>query len=78
MWQFARNALPSNLWTAPDPNSWGTATADFPNTKCDITSHFKNQSIVANIDLCGDWAGAEKVYGENCEFFVFFFFLALS
>ncbi|KAH9219349.1 concanavalin A-like lectin/glucanase domain-containing protein [Leptodontidium sp. 2 PMI_412] len=66
MWQFARNALPSNLWTAPDPNSWGTATADFPNTKCDITSHFKNQSIVANIDLCGDWAGAEKVYGENC------------
>ncbi|KAF3064058.1 putative glycosidase C21B10.07 [Daldinia childiae] len=31
---------------------------DFPNTNCDIGSHFKNQSIIANIDLCGQYAGA--------------------
>jgi len=67
MWQFARDVVPSNVWSSPDPNSWGTATADFPNTECNIENHFRNQSIVANIDLCGDWAGAQKVYGENCE-----------
>lgn len=66
MWQFARDVVPSNVWSSPDPNSWGTATADFPNTECNIANHFRNQSIVANIDLCGDWAGAQKVYGENC------------
>ncbi|KAL2062636.1 hypothetical protein VTL71DRAFT_5708 [Oculimacula yallundae] len=66
MWQFTRDKLPAGLWSSPDPSSWGTATADFPNTECDIGKHFRNQSIVANIDLCGDWAGAKKVYGENC------------
>ncbi|XMA09820.1 hypothetical protein WAI453_002611 [Rhynchosporium graminicola] len=66
MWQFTRDKLPAGLWTSPDPNSWGTATADFPNTECNIGNHFRNQSIVANIDLCGDWAGSKKDYGKNC------------
>lgn len=50
-----------------DPSSWGTALADFPNTNCDIGSHFRNQSIIANIDLCGDWAGNAAVYtADGC------------
>ncbi len=36
-----------------DPSSWGVPMADFPGTKCDVGSHFRNQSIVVNIDLCG-------------------------
>ncbi|CAI7617923.1 unnamed protein product [Penicillium bialowiezense] len=63
VWQWARSKIPSDITSgSPDPSTWGTAFADFPNTDCNIGSHFKNQSIVANIDLCGDWAGADKFY----------------
>lgn len=69
MWQFARSAIPSDITSgSPDPSTWGEATADFPSTDCDIGSHFRNQSIIANIDLCGTWAGATSVYAESCEF----------
>ena len=68
MWQFARDAIPKDITgKKPQPGSWGTAAADFPNTDCDMSSHFKNASIVANIDLCGD-----LVYGvwdkSGCKF----------
>lgn len=68
MWQFDRSSIPDDLSTSnssavPDPSSWGEATADFPNTDCSISSHFRNQSIIANIDLCGDWAG--NVYSSS-------------
>ena len=54
MWQFARDSIPTDISSKkPDPTAWGTALADFPNTDCDIGSHFKNSSIVVNIDLCG-------------------------
>ncbi|KAF4983183.1 hypothetical protein FZEAL_1340 [Fusarium zealandicum] len=59
MWQFARGSIPSDIDNKkPDPSSWGTAVADFPSTDCDIGSHFKNNTIVANIDLCGDLVAA--------------------
>jgi hypothetical protein len=69
MWQFGRDDVPSDLSAgSPDPSSWSEATADFPSTDCNIGNHFRNQSIIANIDLCGSWAGTESVYGENCRF----------
>jgi hypothetical protein len=68
MWQFPRSSIPTDITSLnPDPSTWGEATADFPNTDCDIATHFRNQSIIANIDLCGSWAGNPTVYGENCE-----------
>ncbi|KXS99181.1 hypothetical protein AC578_3032 [Pseudocercospora eumusae] len=68
VWFFSRDDIPSDIpddvtnTTAPDPSTWGEALADFPSTHCDISSHFRNQSIIANIDLCGTWAGSEAVY----------------
>ncbi|KAK4545367.1 hypothetical protein LTR36_003547 [Oleoguttula mirabilis] len=82
IWFWARGSIPSDIptdvtdTTAPDPSTWGEALADFPATDCDISSHFKNQSIIANIDLCGSWAGATSVYSDEdscpgtCESFV--------
>ncbi|RGP79954.1 hypothetical protein FLONG3_1898 [Fusarium longipes] len=71
MWQFARNSIPSDIKSnAPAPNTWGTAVADFPNTDCNIESHFKNQSIIANIDLCGSLvydAWGESGCPSNCK-----------
>ena len=47
MWQFDRDSIPTDITDQnPDPSSWGTASADFPNTDCSISSHFKNQSII--------------------------------
>ncbi|RDW95161.1 hypothetical protein BP5796_00924 [Coleophoma crateriformis] len=77
IWQFFRDAIPSDITSgSPDPSTWGEAAADFPNTDCNIDNHFKNQSIIANIDLCGSWAGTTSIYtGEDdcpstCEDFV--------
>ncbi|KAK4104900.1 glycoside hydrolase family 16 protein [Parathielavia hyrcaniae] len=59
-WIFPRNiqsgltALPASAADpAPDPSTWGPPLADFPSTSCDVASHFRNQSIIVNIDLCG-------------------------
>ncbi|KAL1876596.1 hypothetical protein VTK73DRAFT_9260 [Phialemonium thermophilum] len=60
-WQFARGQVPADITAGtgnPDPSSWGTALADFPDTKCNIGSHFKNQTLIVNIDLCGDLVNA--------------------
>lgn len=66
MWQFANGSVPADITSqTPDPSTWGTAAADFPNTHCDITSHFNNQSIIVDIDLCGTWAGTTSVYSTN-------------
>jgi hypothetical protein len=64
MWQFGRDAIPNDITSKqPDPSSWGEADADFPDTGCDISSHFGNQSIIVNIDLCGQYAGG--VYAQS-------------
>ncbi|KAH8166553.1 hypothetical protein CIB48_g1705 [Xylaria polymorpha] len=74
MWQFGREAIPADITAQqPDPSSWGKAAADFPNTDCNIASHFRNQSIIANIDLCGQYAGgvyAQSGCPSNCTDYV--------
>ncbi|KAL7903394.1 glycoside hydrolase family 16 protein [Trichoderma sp. SZMC 28014] len=55
VWQFARSAIPSDITSQkPDPSTWGEAAADFPSTDCNVGNHFRNNSIILNIDLCGD------------------------
>ncbi|ESZ95583.1 glycoside hydrolase family 16 protein [Sclerotinia borealis F-4128] len=67
MWQFGRDTIPTDISSgSPDPSTWSKATADFPNTDCNIGNHFKNQSIIVNIDLCGSWAGTQSVYDVDC------------
>ncbi|KAI1375269.1 glycoside hydrolase family 16 protein [Hypoxylon crocopeplum] len=74
VWQFGRNGIPDDITArSPDPSTWGEASADFPNTNCDIGSHFRNQSIIVNIDLCGQYAGgvyAQSGCPSNCTDYV--------
>jgi hypothetical protein len=64
MWQFGRNTIPSDITQkSPDPSAWGSAMADFPNTACNIGSFIKNQSLILNINVCGDWV--EGVYAKS-------------
>lgn len=68
VWQFARGSIPGDIRNnTPDPTTWGSASADFPNTGCDIDKHFRNQSIIINISLCGDWAGGSAYTQSECE-----------
>ncbi|KAF7591874.1 hypothetical protein BBP40_000916 [Aspergillus hancockii] len=66
-WMFSRDSIPEDITnsTSPDPSTWGSALADFPNTDCDISSHFRNQSIIANIDLCGQLGAQSQFYTEQ-------------
>ncbi|KAI0314133.1 hypothetical protein OF83DRAFT_1085866 [Amylostereum chailletii] len=41
----------------------GTPMASFPNTSCDIDSHFNTANIIINLTFCGDWAG--NVYSSS-------------
>jgi len=63
---FPRNAIPQDITSGnPNPDSWGKPAAAFPNGGCDFTNAFKDQQIVFDITLCGDWAGG--AYGsDNC------------
>ncbi|RDL40908.1 uncharacterized protein BP5553_00887 [Venustampulla echinocandica] len=68
VWTWARASIPGDISSGnPDPSTWGEATADYPNTKCNIDNHFRNQSIIANINLCGSWAGDTNVYSKTCS-----------
>lgn len=63
IWFFTRNSVPTDLtFDTPNPSTWGEALADFPGTDCDISSHFQNQSIIANIDICGQWAATAESF----------------
>lgn len=70
VWFFSRASVPADITnaTSPDPSSWGTPLADFPSTDCNISDHFRNQSIVLDIDVCGSWAGSTSVYSgqDSC------------
>lgn len=57
-WFFSRSDIPADITSGtPDPSSWGVPVAIFPNTICDIASHFYDQAIVLDTTICGDWAG---------------------
>ncbi|KAL6712675.1 hypothetical protein ACN47E_000552 [Coniothyrium glycines] len=63
VWFFAARDVPSNIRNGdPDPNSWGTPTANFGGG-CDYNSKFRNLNIVFDITFCGDWAGG--VWGST-------------
>ncbi|BDD58857.1 hypothetical protein MPDQ_007502 [Monascus purpureus] len=64
-WFFPRDSIPNDITNttgSPDPSSWEEPLADFPSTHCDIPSHFRNQSIIVNIDLCGELGAQPRLY----------------
>ncbi|KAI9828443.1 MAG: hypothetical protein M1832_002871 [Thelocarpon impressellum] len=66
VWFFPRASIPADVMgSTPDPSRWGDPLADFPSTDCPVGQHFRNQSIVANVALCGTWAGAPDVYNAQ-------------
>lgn len=67
-WFWARNdgSVPAEVRNGAgsvNTDSWGTPVAYFPNTSCNIATHFNAHNIIINLTFCGDWAGS--VYGSS-------------
>ncbi|KAI0341217.1 endo-beta-glucanase [Trametopsis cervina] len=72
VWFWPRSgSVPNDLKSGAssiNTDNWGTPTAYFPNTSCDINSHFDANNIIINLTLCGDWAGQSSVFnGAGCS-----------
>ncbi|KAI6041497.1 glycoside hydrolase family 16 protein [Pisolithus marmoratus] len=48
-----------------DTSLWGMPAAYFPNTDCDLASHFGPNNIIIDLTFCGDWAGSATVYNAS-------------
>jgi len=68
VWYWARNdnSIPSDVKSGSSSiqtSNWPTPFALFPNTQCDISSHFGPHNLIFDLTFCGDWAGA--VYSSS-------------
>ncbi|KAJ7885744.1 hypothetical protein B0H14DRAFT_2698893 [Mycena olivaceomarginata] len=69
MWYFPRASVPSNIGgtDAPDPTTWGKASAWYPAASCDPTKAFGSQIITLYIDICGAFAGVQSLFEPSCS-----------
>jgi len=66
-WFFPRSSIPANLASEhPDPSTWGTPTAAWPESGCDSSKHFGPQTLIFDISICGVWAGEPTVFQSTC------------
>ncbi|KAJ7639603.1 glycoside hydrolase family 16 protein [Mycena polygramma] len=70
VWFWSRNdaSVPADVKagnTAVNTDTWGTPTANFPNTSCDISEFFDANNIIINLTFCGDWAGQAAIYAQS-------------
>ncbi|GAA5984337.1 hypothetical protein JCM11641_006187 [Rhodosporidiobolus odoratus] len=63
IWFWSRPDIPDNIASgSPDSKAWGRPSATWPKSSCDIASYFGDQTLVFDVTLCGDWAGADGVW----------------
>ncbi|PQK09821.1 hypothetical protein BB8028_0002g01450 [Beauveria bassiana] len=59
VWHFDRDAAPADIAAKkPEPAGWGKPAAVYGGKSCDVESHFRDMSIVLNINFCGDYGNA--------------------
>ncbi|TQV96523.1 hypothetical protein V2A60_003085 [Cordyceps javanica] len=59
VWHFNRASVPADITAKqPRPEGWGKPQAVYGGSKCDVKSHFRDMSIVLNINFCGDYGNA--------------------
>ncbi|KAH9929456.1 concanavalin A-like lectin/glucanase domain-containing protein [Fomitopsis serialis] len=69
IWFWPRSSVPSSVSSATssiDISDWGTPSANYTSSACDISKAFAPQQLVLDITMCGDWAGVDTVYADTC------------
>ena len=65
---FPRSSVPSDLsGSSPDPDNWGTPTGFYPTSSCDTSKFVKDQTLILDITVCGNFAGAASVFTQTCS-----------
>ncbi|KAJ3781745.1 glycoside hydrolase family 16 protein [Lentinula aff. detonsa] len=70
MWFWARSNIPASISQADSASTmnltdWGTPTAAYLSTACNISQYFQPQQLVLDITLCGVWAGVPSIYNST-------------
>ncbi|OKL55318.1 hypothetical protein UA08_09393 [Talaromyces atroroseus] len=70
IWVFTRDNIPADITDgSPNPSGWGTPLFEFDSTSdCGVSSNFLNQTVIFNIDFCGeeDAGGKEWATWTDC------------
>lgn len=65
MWWFENNKWPSDIFSNPNTCQYGIPYAAFPFGSWCTKDHFKNHTIILDINLCGSWAGGNN-WNQHC------------
>lgn len=66
VWFFPRASIPSDLATSnPNPDNWGLPTAAYPTSSCDTNTFVKQQTLIIDITICGNFA--LNVFAQTCS-----------
>lgn len=67
LWSWHHGDTPADIVAgSPDPSSWGTPGLSTGGSACDVGRTFANQTIVMNIDLCGDAVDGVEWVNSGC------------
>ncbi|ORY92616.1 concanavalin A-like lectin/glucanase domain-containing protein [Leucosporidium creatinivorum] len=66
-WFWSRPNIPDDITSgSPDSSNWGKPSATWPSSTC-ASSFWGDQTLVFDMTLCGDWAGADAVWANGCS-----------
>ncbi|KAJ7111756.1 glycoside hydrolase family 16 protein [Mycena epipterygia] len=70
IWFWSRNdpTVPADVVAGGSTvitDNWGTPSASFPSTSCDIADMFTAHNIIINLTFCGAWAGDASIYASS-------------